>query len=277
MRLRRFCLPAVLLLLLALRPGHGAGPDEERLDLRYDMYFGGFRVAEFGFEQSRSQGSYEAVFEIQTTGLADLIARYRGRAVASGIDGHALEPRPERYTYRYTSRKGRRDVEVIYDPQTHDAREVASTKRGKDDPTDVPPALWQDVADPLSATLALREQIRAGRAGGVDTFETQVFDGRRRYDLSARMRGATRKNGQPAIRVDLRIRPLAGFDEDDMTAEEKQHGYRVQVLFSDDQRVVPIDIRTIDTKAVVVLRLTRDCSAAGACESTGVEDGGSSG
>ena len=166
MRTRRLCLPVLLLLLLPLRAGHGAGPAEERLDLNYHMYFGGFHVAEVGFEQWRDGRAYEADLSIRTTGLADLIARYRGRAVASGIDDEARRAQPERYTYRYSSRKSRREVEVTYDPATGDAREVVSRKRGKDDPSDVPRDLWQGVIDPLSAILALREQIRAGRAGG---------------------------------------------------------------------------------------------------------------
>lgn len=277
MPVRRLCLPVLLLVLVPLRAGLGAEPDTERLDLRYDMYFGGFHVADVGFERSRDGATYEADLEIRTAGLADLIARYRGRAIATGIDNGALEPRPERYTYRYTSRKSRRDVEVTYDPDRRHAREVISTKRGRADPTDVPRALWQEVIDPLSAILALRERIRAARAGGDRTFEAQVFDGRRRYDLSATMKGSVEKNGQPAIRVDLRIKPLAGFDTDEMSADEIRRGYRARALFSDDERLVPIDIRTIDTKAIVVFRLTRDCSAPDACGSAGLDRPGSRG
>lgn len=246
--------------MLASRPAEAA---EEVLDLRYEMYFGGFHVADVDLEHERRSAVYAARIRIKTTGLADVLVRYDGRAEASGLVRPAGMLRPERYAFRYKSRKGGRRVGVDYDPVSGNALEVASTKRGEKEPSEVPTSLWQDVIDPLTAFMALRDRIRHARVDGDDGFQAQIFDGRRRYALAARIVGVDPL--KEAVRVDATVRPIAGFDVDDMTERERREGYRIAALFSDDARLVPLDIRTLNTKAIVVFRLIRDCSSDAAC------------
>jgi hypothetical protein len=263
-------------LVAAVVIGGGAsavGASEEDLALRYTMHFGGFHVADLQFEREIGEDGYEAGVRIRTTGLADVIVRYDGRARAEGLIGEdALSS--TRYRYRYKSRNGERMVRVIYDPATATATDVVSQKRGRDDTTDVPRDLWRGVVDPLSAVMLLRDHVRERRDGGTRDLELAVFDGRRRYDLEARV--VDENSGDDTIVVDATIRPVAGFDVDDMSEREIREGYRLQMHFSDDDRVLPLEVRTLNTRAIVVIRLARDCSLA-PCTATAAAAGSSRG
>lgn len=266
--LRRLLAPLAAALLIG-GAASATSPSEEDLSLHYTMHFGGFHVADLRFDGQTAADGYEAGVSIKTTGLTDLIVRYDGSAEARGVvDDDALSS--TRYRYRYTSRNGERSVRVVYDPVTATATDVVSRKRGRDDEIEVPRDLWQGVVDPLSAVLLLRDHVRARLTGGPPDLEIAVFDGRRRYDLIARVAGAHSREG--TIRVDATVKPLAGFDVDDMSAREIREGYRLRVQFSNDGRVLPVDIRTLNTRAIVVIRLARDCSIV-ACTATAAANG----
>jgi hypothetical protein len=61
------------------------------------------------------------------------------------------------------------------------------------------------------------------------------------------------------VELEIEIRALAGFDADD-----DKRNLRVDVLVSDDDRMVPLRIQSLDTPITVTLSLTEDCSAVGA-------------
>jgi hypothetical protein len=235
--------------------------------LRYTMYFGGFRVVDLRLQQEQDDTDYGAGLEIRTTGLADMIVRYRGKASVDGVLGQSLHP--ERYAFSYSSRKSRRVVEVEYDPETGDAEKVRSEKRGKRDKVDVPRELWNDVTDPLSAFLMLREHVAEWRDKGPSRFVAEVFDGRRRYMFDADVQGRTAHRRSPAIAVTATIRPRAGFDTDEMSDRERREGYRLRALFSDDERLLPLEVRTLNTSIIVTIQLA-GCTGQ-ACASAGAE------
>ena len=249
----------------------------EPAELRYTMHFGGFHVADLHFEQERSAERYAAGIRIRTAGLADMVLRYKGTAAVDGVllDDGLL--RPERYGFRYKSRKSRRVVEVDYDPADSRATRVRSEKRGKPDRVEVPEELWQEVLDPLSAVLMLREEVRE-RAGEPGSFRTGVFDGRRRYELAATIARPTvsGRDGMATVEVAATIRPIAGFDPDDMTEREQREGYRIQAQFTEGPQALPLEIRTLNTRAIVVIRLA-GCSGGTACATADAERGRRSG
>lgn len=261
----------VLALTAAVAAGAAVARAPEPDSLRYSMHFGGFHVVDLRFEQERTDRAYEAGLEIRTTGLADMVVRYQGKAAVEGrVADDGL--RPERYGFRYASRKSERTVEVDYDPASGDATRVRSEKRGKKDKIEVPRELWQGVQDPLSAFLALREHIRTERVKGRTSFTAEVFDGRRRYTFAARIKRTIPRDGRPdAIEVEATVRPIAGFDLDDMSPREQREGYRLLARFSDDDLLLPLEVRTLNTKIAVIIRLA-GCTGQ-ACATAGADQG----
>lgn len=247
----------LLALVLAIGGGRAGAVATEPASLRYSMHFGGIHVVDLRLEHDLDTTAYDAGLEIRTTGLADMVVRYQGEAT---VDGLVREQglRPERYGFRYKSRKSRRVVEVDYDPEAGDAISVRSKKRGKNDTTEVPRDRWTGVVDPLSAFLMLREHVRAERASAAPApFKAEIFDGRRRYVFTAALNGrVAASRGLPdALAVEATVEPIAGFDIDDMSERERREGYRMRALFSADERALPLEVRTLNTRLTAVIRL----------------------
>lgn len=260
----------IVLAALGFASGPLAAGPEARLDLRYAMYWGGFHVADARLAYDPEPASYVSDLQIEAVGIAKMLTKYQGRATIEGQLGNGLGPLPERYRYRYTSRKGSRTADVTYDPATGAAIEAVSEKRGRPDSIDVPRELWRDVVDPLTAFLRIRKELASIGQGGLEEPSVQVFDGRRRYDVSAALLGREQVavNGQrvPALRVELRLEPIAGFDDDDLRNSRAVDGpVRFQILLSDDERLIPLEVRTLNTAITLVFSLEKDCSGPTGC------------
>ena len=259
----RRLLPLVIALALA-----GAGPAgarelaSEPLDLRYDMNFGGFTVAEFALRHIPNGTTYRTELAARTVGLVDRFVRYRGEVESEGVKAERTVL-PASYRYETTSKRVDRLERVVFDPLTETAIEVDTRKRGKPNQTEVPKSLWHGVVDPLTALLRGRQQLADHQPRVGEEFVLPVFDGRRRYDMvlevKARRELTVAGRKQPVVELEIEIRALAGFDADD-----DKRNLRVDVLVSDDDRMVPLRIQSLDTPITVTLSLTEDCSAVGA-------------
>jgi Protein of unknown function (DUF3108) len=266
--MRRVFAVLALLALPATMPAAAESGGESAFDLRYGMYWGGFHVADVSLHYAPEPERYESGLSIETVGLADTLLRYRGTATSQGEKTAADGLLPTTYRFDDDSRSAWHSTEITFDPGTASAIRIEASKRGKARGTDVPPDLWVDVLDPLTAFLRLRREL-ADLPEGAET-AVPVLDGRRRFDMVARIVGRERADldGGPrdALRVEVTIVPLAGFDQEDWDeAGYGDEGIRLQALISDDDRLIPIQVRTLNAPVNVVFNLDQECEPAGAC------------
>jgi len=158
----------------------------EPMRLDYTIHAGGLRALSLNLRVATDPPAYRLRTQVRTTGfLADIVpfvleAVTRGRLAAGG-------PRPERYVTanrwrdtdvrRVTMRYGDAPMPTV----------TAEPPPKADDRGVVPDAKRRDTVDPLTGIFDLLLARGAGCAG-----TAEIFDGRRRYDISARTAG-TRK------------------------------------------------------------------------------------
>jgi hypothetical protein len=141
------------------------------------------------------------------------------------------------------------------------------TKRGKPDSTKVPEELRKNVTDPLTALFQLRDHVAA--AGAHEPFKAGVFDGRRRYELEARVAGHERAwvagSNRQVVRVKMTLTLLAGSDLDDVV-DGDDRSLALELLLSDDQRLLPLRMELLDTTPAASIELLQDCSGSAGCQ-----------
>lgn len=264
-RLMRMLAVAVLMLGMA---SSLQAAQEPPLELRYGLYWGGVRLATLDLHHEAAPGGYQAGLSLETVGLIKKLTKYRAEATAAGEQRLLGDRIPVIFSSKYKSRKKARSAVIQFDPRTGDVVDLRIEKRGKPDGTDVPAELQHDVVDPLTAFLSLRDELKAARIDGQGAFEAAVFDGRRRYDIEARVTGRERVKisgrSWPAIRVELDILPIVGFDDDDLeeVGVDEDERLRLEVMFSDDERLLPLQVSTLDTTIAGIIRLLEDRLAA---------------
>ena len=154
------------------------------------------------------------------------------------------------------------------DPASGDVVDVALTKRGKPDQSKVPEALRKDVVDPLTAFLRIRQH--AAERPEV-SFLAQVFDGRRRYELTARVTGREQAmvagRDQPVIRLALTLAFVAGSNPDDLEdVAVDDDRLELELLLSDDERLLPLSMTMLNGILTASIELLQDCSGAAGCQ-----------
>jgi hypothetical protein len=264
-------LPALLavLLLLALPGGSAQAAADEPLDLRYRFSWAGVPIAEFGLRHVTNAVLYQTELEIATTGLADQLFRYRSLTRATG----AYEPpdsfTASRFRTAYTSHRKSRRILIRFDPDTGDVIQLEITKRGEPERSKVPPALQKGVMDPLTAIMQLRHRLAA--ADGGDRYVAAVFDGRRRFDLNARVIGRDRAEiggrVQPVIKAEIRLKWIAGSNQDDMEpAQVGEDTFRLELLLSDDEGRLPLRLTTLDSMFTAKIEIMPECLGPQGCQ-----------
>lgn len=153
-------------------------PALKRVELGYDLYFGGQHIAVADAILDRSDARYRIAGEVETVGFVDWLTSYRGETFSAGLieDGTLMPRRHVNWgTWRGRQRETRLDygqagligLEVVPEPDWSEL-------------TPLPADAADGTLDPLSSIIALALSLEDGRpcAG-----RFEVFDGRRRYAL----------------------------------------------------------------------------------------------
>lgn len=256
----------ILLAALAAAPTAARGEGPQPFALTYGMYWGGFHIANVWLTYAPEADSYRSELTIETVGLADALLRYSGNASSEGQRNGADQLVPKSFQFRDSSRKTTHATDVTFDPARGAAVAIEMRTGGEPRSSEVPPELWLDALDPLTAFLQLREDIANLQNGARDRLAVPVLDGRRRYDMVAWVTGRERVDmaGRQwdALRVELAIKRLAGFDEEDWEeAGYGDEGIRAQALLSEGARL-PIQITTLNTPISLVFNLRQHCIGA---------------
>ncbi len=254
------------LIALALTAGALRAEPDEPLSLRYGVYWAGFQIATLALDHRVDSSQYRSELLVKTVGLVEKLAHYRSKTLAVG----RLEPdeslAPITFSSEYSSHKKDRRAVVRFDRESGDVVDLKITKRGKPDSSKVPVALRKNVTDPLTAFFQLRDFVAT--AGAHEPYTAAVFDGRRRYDLAAevtdhdRVWVAGRK--RQVIRVGITLTLLAGSDLDDVELDDNQ--LTLELLLSDDQRLLPLKMELLDGTPGASIELLEDCSGEAGCQ-----------
>jgi hypothetical protein len=257
------------MIALALAAALPRAAEEPPLDLRYALHWAGLQIATLKLQHSLAPSGYDAKLVIETVGLVEKLARYRAKTLAQGELGPDGRLLPVAFNTEYRSRKKQRSASVTFDPASGDVVDVAMTKRGEPDQSKVPEALRKNVVDPLTAFLRVRDQAAAARPGV--PFRTQVFDGRRRYDLEARLLGhelaTVAGRDQAVIRLAMTLAFVAGSNPDDIEdVAVDDDRIELELLLSDDDRLLPLEMRLLNGVLSASVELLQDCSGAAGCQ-----------
>lgn len=159
--------------------------DDERMRLEYALYVGGFSAMKGTVRVNLAPDRYETTLEAATQGLADFIVSWTARAVTRGTrNGGDFAPHEHRSDNVWRGEP--RSVALQYgDDRSVTAK--AEPDPATDDRDPVPPPLTRGAVDPLSAFVAVMENLRRGADCNRST---AAFDGRRRFDMIFRDRGS---------------------------------------------------------------------------------------
>jgi hypothetical protein len=215
---------------------------------------------------------YHDEIEITTQGLPHLLSRFRATASAEGRLAPDRTAEPSRYLADYDLRKRRdRRVSMLF------VRRSGATvaERGPDDTSRKPPlaeAFRKNSVDPLSALERIREALRTagpGRAlrtaGPGRRFTIPVYDGARRFDIVGEI--LSRENpGDSTLRVELTLRPIAGFrGETSEDGDPDSAPRKVELSVTDDARLLPLSITVPVFFMPLVIRFEELCPTARSC------------
>jgi Protein of unknown function (DUF3108) len=259
---------ALLLLLSLPAPPARAGADEP-LDLRYRFSWAGVPIAAFGLRHLTDAVIYQTELEMHTTGLADQLFGYRSLSRATGAYEAPDRFSASRFRSAYTSHRKSRRILIRFDPDSGDVVELEMTRNGEPEPSKVPEALQKGVMDPLTALMQIRQRLAA--PAGRDGYSAALFDGRRRFDLRAELVGRDRVEiagrTRSVIRIEIRLRWVAGSNQDEMEpAQAGDDTFRLEFLLSDDERLIPLRLMTLDSLFTAKVEILPECLGPQGCQ-----------
>lgn len=237
--------------------------------LWYKFYWSGLYIGDvvFGAEEAED-GAYTLRFSVESGGLVRMITNFYGRAHSRGTrkDG---EYQPEILRNRFNVKNEIRNMALYYDA------DGTITDRMYDPPIkrwkrpDVPPELRDNVPDPLSAGMIIHKRIAQALRNGDTTFTQRIYDGHRLADFHFEVLGNTvldmKKRRYTGYKVRFSRTPIAGYKTSELE-EAGTHDAKVDVIFTDDGRLIPIRITGTALMGTAVGHLNKVCHTFEACE-----------
>lgn len=216
---------AVFVVLMAIagpRPAQSA----EGVSLGYEGYLGGFHLMSAEVQLARNATNYRMMTTAEGRGLVGWIIDWRSEAVTEGVieDGGHLRP----LWHRRDMIRGDKPAKIMQIEYRDDGVPLVARLREGDEAKFAAAQDRKGTLDPISAVTSILDQMAAGQAC-VGNFP--VFDGKLRYDATARMGEAKRLNGNSymmykgvAERCDLVLTPIDGFDDDELQGNPRERG-----------------------------------------------------
>lgn len=217
--------------------------------LHYDGHFGGLRVADVTLSLAGGEASYETRMEIDARGVLGWFYTWHGELRASGALAHGRKPEPRSFVRSWEDTSDQGATVITYD----DSGVALGIEDGQ--PQDqVPPHLRRNVLDPLAALVEMRRLVLLDRMGPA---RFPIYDGKRRLDLLAEI-GAPKTVDLRGVSVEVvpvraAIEPQAGFSD---RQREGWQASTLYVLFTDDDRALPVQIRVHSPVGTAVMSLS---------------------
>lgn len=231
----------------------------------YDAFWAGLPAGKIRLALADGAAGYRDEIEIRAEGLPYLVTRFRGTASAAGRLGAADPAEPAHYDAVYDLHK-RRNSHIAMRFVARGNTTVA--ERGPGDTSRKPPLGEQyrrNVVDPMTALERLRGALRKALDAGRADFAIPVYDGARRFDVLGHVvQKPTAAAG--TLRVAMTLRPIAGFKGETSDDGDPDDAARpVELVVSDDARLLPLSIRVSVYYLPLVVRLDHLCSARQPC------------
>lgn len=227
---------ALFVILLAIagpRPADAA----DGVALGYEGYLGGLHMMTAEVELARNRENYRMVTNAEGRGLIGWVLDWRSKAVTEGVVGEDGNLKP--LHHRRDMIRGNKPAKIMQIEYRDDGVPLVARLREGDEAKFAEEESRKGTIDPMSAVTSIVDQMAAGQAC---TGNFQVFDGKLRYDATARMGQASRLGGNKymmykgeAERCDLTLKAIDGFDD-----EEPQGNPRNRAEVADDSMVLTL-------------------------------------
>ena len=258
--------------------------------LAYTMMVGGLHVGDAIVDLDQSPEGYSSGLKLTTRGLAKALREFRADISGEGAfrsQDDVVHPVPASFKRDWSGGEIESSMLMTWDPVTrmtnkqerYVSRETGEEVAHEDLPWNkndtprereeerkrqVPEALRIDTLDPMAAFIAARQQVIAmGAAKSPVKFRVPVYDGQRRYDIvgtTAAPRITTiNEKSYEVIAVNATLVPLAGFST---RGEERMRKSRGKLLFTADDRFIPVQVTIENEFLTGVMNLAADCRVA---------------
>jgi len=249
--------------------------------LAYAVMYGGLHVGDAVVELRQTPTSYTTGLKLTTRGVAKWLREFRADLSGQGsISDDPTRPLPAAFRREWKGTEFASSMVMTYHPETRmtetqekyvnveTGEEVKredlpwnknDRRRDRDKP--VPTEMQADALDPMAAFVAARHQImEQGAAKKPVTFRVPIYDGQRRYDVVGKTTEArtVTVSGQQynVVTVDATLVPIFGFTE---KGEERSREAQGKILFTADDRFIPVQVTIINNFLSGVMNLTGDC------------------
>ena len=212
-RFPRWLLAGVLWALLSSMPPVSPAEAAESQTLRYQIELAGVQVGRIKVAAEDGDETVHARVGWAMEGFLGMLEEGQGKLEGQGrVTPEAVLPTVFKGKFEKSDRQ--REVRIRYGADGT-IEDIRLKSNGRTRQSEVPDELRQDTVDTLTAFWRLRRWLAQEP---LIATSIQVFDGRRRYDLHARPleRERVEHDGHEveAERVELRLVPRAGFDDD---------------------------------------------------------------
>ncbi len=272
-----------LLALAALSSPSQAQDAAQNERLAYSLMVGGLHVGDAVVSLSQDSDTYTTGLKLTAGGVAKWVREFRADLSGEGTftsKENMITPLPTSYRRDWSGSEIDSSLLMTYDPATrspstqeryieretgeelsYDELPWNKNDRGRDKKKPVPEDKRTGAMDPMAAFIAARHQVMAQGADKTPVkFRVPVYDGQRRYDIigtTSAPRGVTiNDKSYNVITVNTTLVPIAGFSP---RGEERMQESRGKILFTADDRFIPVQVTIENDLITGVMNLTADC------------------
>ena len=196
-----------------------AQADDLHFEGDYVFSWSGIRLGKLHLAMEQKDSNYEIESNLKTSGIVAMFSDHKSLTKVKGrTEQNSFQPLA--YQSNYFSGGKDKLIALNYDKNGKVINEEISPPKRASRP-EVPSNLKMGAADSLTAIFSMREEIRDALKTGKTELTVPVFDGKRRFDLHARIiqpSTSLKLNGKkvPAVKLGLRRTAVAGFKEKEL-------------------------------------------------------------
>ncbi len=236
----------------------------EEIAAFYRATWAGLPAAEIRLGLGDTASEYRHEIRIETLGLPRWLTKFRADVVGEGKLAQEGAAEPVRYDARYDLRKRHDQHASLRFVEREGAVVAERTAQDTSRKAPLPEVHRRDVLDPIAALASIRQHVRVNPPKPGDAFTIRVFDDARRFDVGVRVVAV---GGEPdTIRLLLTLKPIAGFKGESSEDGDPDGTPRpVDLVLSDDARLLPLSIRVRIAWLPVVVQLDHVCASFDDC------------